>query len=621
MALVNRWYRILETLVAHRRVGVEEMRTDLDVSLSTLQKSLEQLNDLLTPDLEIKQEEGMLSIEVYDYVRLEEILSGSLRKESDFNSSSKRSSYLIKRLLQSEEPLKIDDLAEEIGVSRTTINKDLKQVKELADQFQVTLSGKPNRGIEVTGTELNLRLFYLHHVYTYFDSDTLAAESYNFLEKLYETFHIPKKTQELMTKVIAITVARVKRNRLLSEPISYYSNELMDSDLMIQLVYHIEMQYQLSLSQYEQDFLSFPLNTQYVDGLDYQSRSEQDLQQIYLEMIQEVQKSLLVHVDEDKLFLELHTHLKFLLNRLIFHVQTRDIFHGEIQHKYPLAFEMARVSGEFLEGRFGHPVELGELSYLALYFEMILREEQQGSEIKKRKIAVVCTTGRGTANMIFRQLRRVLGRDIEITQYSEENFNPEADDDYFAIFTTIPLKLSNLQSPLVHITNLFDDQWLRDEWQRVNRYHQKNLETIVLKFIRLPKSERYEDYLVVMASQLQKQGLVDENFIQRTLEREHQQSTVFGNGIGFPHTINQCDTKTILMLGVLDDVHYEGSEPVEFIFLVAIPHQIESKMEAELLELYDDIFRIANDPHLKSDLKRIQTETEFVDLTRSKGVF
>lgn len=621
MALVNRWYRILETLVAHRRVGVEEMRVDLDVSLSTLQKSLEQLNDLLAPDLEIRQEEGMLSIEVYDYVRLEEILSGSLRKESDFNSSSKRSSYLIKRLLQSEEPLKIDDLAEEIGVSRTTINKDLKQVKELADQFQVTLSGKPNRGIEVTGTELNLRLFYLHQVYAYFDSDTLVAESHNFLEELYETFHIPKKTQELMTKVIAITVARVKRNCLLSESISYYSNELMDSDLMIQLVYHIETQYQLSLSQYEQDFLSFPLNTQYVDGLDYQSRSEQDLQQIYLEMIQEVQKTLLVHVDEDKLFLELHTHLKFLLNRLIFHVQTRDIFHGEIQHKYPLAFEMARVSGEFLEGRFGHPVELAELSYLALYFEMILREEQQESEIKKRKIAVVCTTGRGTANMIFRQLRRVLGRDIEITQYSEENFNPEADDDYFAIFTTIPLKLSNLQSPLVHITNLFDDQWLRDEWQRVNRYHQKNLETIVLKFIRLPKAERYEDYLVVMASQLQKQGLVDENFIQRTLEREHQQSTVFGNGIGFPHTINQCDTKTILMLGVLDDVHYEGSEPVEFIFLVAIPHQIESKMEAELLELYDDIFRIANDPHLKSDLKRIQTETEFVDLTRSKGVF
>ena len=621
MALVNRWYRILETLVAQRRVGVEEMRADLNVSLSTLQKSLEQLNDLLAPDLEIKQEEGLLSIEVYDYIRLEEILAGSLRKESDFNSSSKRCSYLIKRLLQSAEPLRIDDLAEEIGVSRTTINKDLKQVKELAESFQVTISGKPNWGLEVVGTEFNLRLFYLHHVYAYFDSDTLVDETKAFLEELYETFRIPKKTQELMTKVIAITVARVKRHKPLIKPISYYSNDLLDSELMVQLIYYIEMQYQLSLSQYEQDFLSFPLNTQYVDGLDYQPRSDSNLQEIYSEMIQEVQHTLMVQVDEKKLFLELHTHLKFLLNRLIFHVQARDIFHGEIQHKYPLAFEMARVAGDYLEGRFGHPVELSELSYLALYFEMILREDTQELEVKKRKIAVVCTTGRGTANMIFRQLHRVLGRDIEITQYSEENFNPEADDDYFAIFTTIPLKLGNLQSPLIHITNLFDDQWLREEWQRVNRYHQKNLETIVLKFIRLPKAERYEDYLITMASQLQVQGLVDQAFVQRTLDREEQQSTIFGNGIGFPHTINQLDTKTVLMLGVLEEAHIEGKEPVELIFLVAIPHQVESKMEAELLELYDDIFRIANDAHLKSDLKRIQTEAEFIDLTRSKGVF
>lgn len=621
MALVNRWYRILETLVALRRVSVEEMRADLDVSLSTLQKSLEQLNDLLAPDLEIIQEEGLLSIEVYDYVRLEDILAGSLRKDSDFNSSSKRSSYLIKRLLQSEEPLRIEDLAEEIGVSRTTINKDLKQVKELAGRFQVTILGKPNRGLEVVGTELNLRLFYLHHVYAYFNSDMLVAETQSFLEELYETFNIPKKTQELMTKVISITIGRVKRNRSLSEPISYYSNELMDSDLMLQLIYHIEMQYQLSLGQYEQDFLSFPLNIQYIDGLAYQPRPEQDLQEIFFEMIREVQNTLIVQVDKDRLFFELHTHLKFLLNRLIFYVQASDIFHGEIQNKYPLAFEMARVAGEYLGNRFGRPVELSELSYLALYFEMILREDTQELEVKKRKIAVVCTTGRGTANMIFRQLHRVLGRDIEITQYSEENFNPEADDDYFAIFTTIPLKLGNLQSPLIHITNLFDDQWLREEWQRVNRYHQKNLETIVLKFIRLPKAERYEDYLITMASQLQVQGLVDQAFVQRTLDREEQQSTIFGNGIGFPHTINQLDTKTVLMLGVLEEVHIEGKEPVELIFLVAIPHQVESKMEAELLELYDDIFRTANDAHLKSDLKRIQTEAEFIDLTRSKGVF
>ena len=621
MAVVNRWYRILELLVTQQRLTLEEMRSDLNVSLSTLQKSIEQLNELLDSDLQIKQEGQLVSLEVYDYRRLEDILAGSLRKESDFNSSSKRTSYLIKRLVRSSQPLLIDDLAEEIGVSRTTINKDLRQVKELAAAYQVNILGRPNRGLEVSGSELNLRLFYIHHVYAYFDSDTLTEESQSFLEDLYQTFKLPKKTQELLTKVIAITIARLRRQQQLQQPIAYYTNELADSDLVHQLIYHIEMTYHLSLSQYEQDFISYPLHIQYIDGLPYRPSPSRELLALFQKMVQKVKETLLVTFNEESLYVEMHRHLKFLLHRLIFHVQANDIFHGDIPNKYPLAFEMAKVAGQELQQSFGYQLAISELSYLALYFEMALREEESEKQLRTRKIAVVCTTGRGTANMICRQLRRVLGQEISISQYSEEEFNPLEDDDYFAIFTTIPLKLTGLKSPVVHLTNLFDDQWLQDEWKRVNRYHQKNLETITLKFIRLSDEASYQAYLEKMVASLEKEGLVDSQFLNRTLDRELQQSTIFGNGIGFPHTINQKEGQTILMLAVLDPIHQEGAEQVEFIFLVAIPQQVEGQMEAELLELYDDIFRIASDASLKGDLKKVMTEAEFLAFTRSKGVF
>lgn len=621
MALVNRWYRILELLVTQQRITLEEMRLDLNVSMSTLQKSIEQLNETLDSDLQIKQVGHSVTLEVYDYRRLEDILAGSLRRESDFNSSSKRTSYLIRRLVRSAEPLLIDDLAEEIGVSRTTINKDLRQVKELAEDYQVTIIGRPNHGLEVSGSELQLRLFYIHHVYAYFQSDSLTVESQNFLEELSQIFKLPKKTQELLTKVVAITVARLRRQQQLQEPIAYYTNELANSDIVHQLIYHIELTYHLSLSQYEQDFISFPLNIQYIDGLPYRPQPSQELLSLFQKMIQKVQETVLVNFNEASLYVEMHRHLKFLVNRLIFHVQANDIFHGDIPNKYPLAFEMARVAAQELQASFGYQLGISELSYLALYFEMALREDDSENHLRTRQIAVVCTTGRGTANMICRQLRRVLGQDIHISQYSEEEFNPVENDDYFAIFTTIPLKLSGLKSPVVHLTNLFDDQWLQDEWQRVSRYHQKNLETIVLKFVRLSKEATYQDYLKKMGSSLEKEGLVDSDFLKRILDREKQQSTIFGNGIGFPHTINQLDTQTILMLGVLDQVHQEGSAAVECIFMVAIPQKVEGQMETELLELYDDIFRIAGDSCLKLELEKVTTEAEFIAFTRSKGVF
>ena len=621
MALVNRWYHILELLVAQHSISLEAMRKELNVSMKTLLTSIEQLNDVLDGDVQIRQEANNLLLEVYDYARLETILAGSLRKESDFNSANKRASYLIKRLVQAASPLLIDDLAEEIGVSRTTINKDLKRVKNLAENYHLHLSGRPNRGLEIVGTELNLRLFYIHHVYSYFNSDALKEETYHFLEQLYADFKIPRKTQELLTKVISITVDRIQQNKLLLSPIDYYVNGLIHSDIMGQLLYHIELVYQVSLSQYEQDFLSFPLNTQYIDALTYQSTDRQDLLELYQSLVKRVKETLLVNFDEEHLFSEIQTHLKFLINRLIFHVQANDIFHGEIQNKYPLAFEMARVAGDDLRKHFGHPLELSELSYLALYFELILHENETASQGEKHRIAVVCTTGRGTAHMIKRQLMRVLGYDIEITQYSEENFNPATNDNYFAIFTTIPLKLGRLNSPVVQIKNLFDDQWLREEWQRVNHYHQKNLKTVILTFSRLSKAASYRDYLIHMIHRLKALDLVDDDFEKRILDREKEQSTVFGNGIAFPHTVNQSLQKTVLMLGVPEEPYCTDEENVELIFLVAIPPKIESQTEAELLELYDDIFRIAGDTDLKETLRKIENEADFIAFTREKGVF
>ncbi|MCD3400194.1 PRD domain-containing protein [Streptococcus equi subsp. zooepidemicus] len=622
MTLVNRWYRILEPLVAQNQMAFEELRLQLDVSAQTLAKSIEQLNDILDGDATITQQGAFLQLQVYDYARLETILAGSLRKASDFNSASKRVAYLLKRLLQSSSALVIDDLADEIGVSRSTINKDLKAAKALARTYSVMIQGKPNHGIQAVGTELNLRLLYVHEVYKYFEPQGLCGDSLFFLDELYQTYQLPRKIQELLTKSLAITIERMRQGRYLTDPIPYYSNEVDSNAFMEELVYHIELAYQLSLSQYERQFISFPLNIQYIEGLAYQERPlQQSIVRLYSKMIEHIKASLLVTIDQDKLFVALHTHLKLLVNRLIFHVQANDIFHGEIRYKYPLAFDMANVAAQVLAEEFDCAIELSECSYLALYFEMMMQDAEHVTEPTVKKIAVVCTTGRGTANMICRRLSKVLGPDLLISQFSEEQFNPADNDHYFAIFTTVPLKFGQLKSPVVQITNLFDDQWLQNEWRRVHHYHQKNLATITLHFARLSKGKAYTDYLTEMAELLEEKQLVDRQFGQRLLEREALQSTLFGNRIAFPHTINDKETKTVLLLGLLDEPYREHDCLVEFIFLVAIPKRVEAQMEADLLDIYDDIFKIASDDRLQAELRSLKSQAEFIAFTKEKGVF
>ncbi|WP_267610187.1 hypothetical protein [Enterococcus faecium] len=71
--------------------------------------------------------------------------------------------------------------------------------------------------------------------------------------------------------------------------------------------------------------------------------------------------------------------------------------------------------------------------------------------------------------MIQRQIKRILGRDIQITHVSEEQYEKVDLNKYFAVFTTIPLKNVNEETPVIHLTNLFDDSWLRAQWQKAKK--------------------------------------------------------------------------------------------------------------------------------------------------------
>ncbi|MGT2833486.1 BglG family transcription antiterminator [Streptococcus halotolerans] len=619
MAIIKRWYKILNFLVSQTQVSLQEMKKELNVSQKTLLSSIEQLNAVLDDDIRIKNEHNQLSLQVFDYNRLEEILSGSLKKESDFNSSSKRISYIIKKLMQHPEPTLIDDLAAEINVSRTTINKDLRKVKELAKHYQVDIFGTPNRGISINGDEMQLRLFYCYNVYPYFDTTILKTDTKHFLSELYERYQLPRKTQDLLSKVIAISLMRIKSSSFLEGIIPYFNNQLKQSNILEELVYHIEITYQISLNQIERDFLSFPLHLQYIATLNYQEIPSDLISTIFQQMMERINDSFDLEINTEKLFRDLHTHLKFLLNRLRFYCQTSDLFQGEIKNKYPLAYQLARKAGTVLEELFQNELESSEISYLALYFEMELREANTVHLTQKRQIAVVCTTGRGTATMINHQLRRVLGNEIVIDQYSEENFKPNQAEHYSAIFTTIPLKFQHISTPVIQITNLFNDQWLRNQWEQVNQWEQKSFQSTQFQFIRLSPKEYYFDYLIEMADKLVKETPIDSTFTHKIITREKKQSTIFGNNIAFPHATHSKQ-QIILMVGVLEETYITSSESVDFIFMLAIPEKSTQKIETELLALYDDIFRIANDTELKSNLKQIETDEDFSIFIQNKGV-
>src|SRR5690625_5588918 len=67
-----------------------------------------------------------------------------------------RITYLIKRLLLHDTYIKMDDLADEIYVSKSTIENDLIDVKKLVAEYEIVVESRPNYGLKISGKELNI---------------------------------------------------------------------------------------------------------------------------------------------------------------------------------------------------------------------------------------------------------------------------------------------------------------------------------------------------------------------------------------------------------------------------------------------------------------------------------
>ena len=75
----------------------------------------------------------------------------------DSNSPQYRYNYLIRRLLLAETYVKLEELADELYVSKSTVQNDLKEVKQTLTKYGILIDKRPNYGIKLKGDEVHLR--------------------------------------------------------------------------------------------------------------------------------------------------------------------------------------------------------------------------------------------------------------------------------------------------------------------------------------------------------------------------------------------------------------------------------------------------------------------------------
>ena len=195
--------------------------------------------------------------------------------------------------------------------------------------------------------------------------------------------------------------------------------------------------------------------------------------------------------------------------------------------------------------------------------------------------------------MIQRQIKRILGTDIQITHVSEEQYEKVDLNKYFAVFTTIPLKNVNEETPVIHLTTVFFYQIWKEK-------------------------KTYQEYLNKLVAPLIRGYYVDEEFEKRILKRESQQSTFVNKEFAFPHTTNQLSQHIVLSVGLITDQGLAETGGNGVIFLFAIPEEMTAEVENELFELYDILFELIK-MGIDEFIELAPTQESFLKLIKSKG--
>lgn len=609
MALVVRFTQILEFLVAKGQATEMQLSHLIKASEQTVRSVMTQLNQALEDVAVITRDKKMYRLVVKDYDELALLLGGGIKAIADFNSSDKRIAYICKVMIELGGYILIDDIADELVVSRGTIQKDLRKLGQLVTLYDGQLESKPNCGVRLLASEFGKRLIFLNHVYDYYQYELkFDSDFFDLLDNLYDKLKLNQIQVTTFERELLLSINRIQAGHIIETEIDNYCNLVNHNEFLNDFFIKIENKLNRNLTQYEQDFMAYPLNMNNNFPFDATRIDFAFINRLIHQIVMDIDEEYPIQMNQTTLFEALKFHVTFLLNRTRFQYQEKNIFFKSIQNRYPFAYQLAEIAKESIKKVTGLVISDIELNTLAIYFELSLSKVRIDST---KKVALIANVGTAAKQMLYLQIRAILGEDIVMTELTEEAANQDFSE-FMVVFTTVPLKAISSNVMEIQVANLLDDDFITTRLRTL-----KNsilLDKSKVKMTMTHLNQTYSENLIQMMGDLEQQGKVDSQFAERILARNQTASTIFENTFAFPHTINVGSSDIVLSIGLAP------KDEISLIFMLAVPENLLPNWESDLVKVYDMIFEIVGKPELQYEILKMENLEQLQGLLKRKGL-
>jgi lichenan operon transcriptional antiterminator len=157
---MDRWLQLILLMPEDDFITSKQLAETLGVSNRTVYNDIVQLNQAM------KDKGAQLISKAHYGVKLEVTDKGKylafLRSLEVDNvtvgdNTETRVSKIVEKMIQSESPIKMDDLSDELYISRSTLKSDLKKVRVFLDNYNLQIDYRSYSGMSIQGSEKNLR--------------------------------------------------------------------------------------------------------------------------------------------------------------------------------------------------------------------------------------------------------------------------------------------------------------------------------------------------------------------------------------------------------------------------------------------------------------------------------
>lgn len=421
-------------------IVVRTLSSKLNISERTIRYDLKKIDDWLNSKeiRKLKRIPGKgISIHEEEKASIKELLK-DFGRYSYINSSEERKKIIALKLLDSKEPITIRGLQEELFVSKNTVLKEMKALKNWFEEHEVKLVGKPRIGYFLDGDENKKRSSVKELMTEILDKDIAVdiikaingrygvdngisrelknlfqdidinyiEECVRYAEKLLEKEFTYNAYLNLITH-LAIAIKRLTANMEIKMSTNNLDKIKKFSEYKVsqELAKKLEERIRIKIPEDEIAYMTMHLvGTKVQKDLNSQFETESVLDTTNT-LVKDFEREYGILISDKKsLIKNLILHLRPAIYRMKFNISIQNPLLKDIKTRFKRIYLVTEKIIKIIEDKYNLEANEEETAYIAMHFASSVHNQRSviGSKVN---ILVVCGSGVGTSRLLEAQLK------------------------------------------------------------------------------------------------------------------------------------------------------------------------------------------------------------------------